>query len=160
MKTISLAIISLFLTSLVCAQTAKKVKITELEAYIKNSDHPLVISFWATWCAPCAEEMPWLQQAVQQHADKKVELVLVSLDLPKAFPGVINDFIKQKKIEATYFWLDETNADYFCPFVDPNWEGGIPATLFINNKTKYRKFFDRQLTDRQTGPAVKELVAE
>ena len=153
-------LVSLFVTAGLQAQSVKKLSITELDAYIKKSEHPLVVSFWATWCAPCVEEIPWLQEAVQQYQDKKVELVLVSLDMPKAFPKEVDDFVRVKKFQATVFWLNETNADYFCPFVDPKWEGGIPATLFINNKTKYRKFFDRQLTDRQTGPAVKALVAE
>ena len=29
-------------------QTVKKVKITEVEEYIKNSDHPIVLNCWAT----------------------------------------------------------------------------------------------------------------
>ncbi len=139
-------------------QTVRKMKATELEAYIRNSDHPLVMSFWATWCAPCVQEIPWLQQAVKKHADKKVEMVLVSLDLPKDYPATVTSFIKQKKLEATHIWLDETNADYFCPKIDSAWSGGIPATLFINNQTGYRKFFERQITDRQAEPEVRALM--
>jgi hypothetical protein len=69
------------------------------------------------------------------------------------------DFIKKKKFSASFFWLDESNADYFCPKVDPKWSGGIPATLLINKRTGYRKFFERQLTDRQVEPEIKLLVA-
>lgn len=141
-------------------QEVKKVKMTDLEAYIKNSDHPLVVSFWATWCAPCVEEIPWLQEAVEKHKKDGVELVLVSLDFASYYPAKISAFIKEKKFKATFYWLDETNADYFCPFIDPKWDGAIPVTLLVNNKTGYRKFVNRQLTDRQVEPEIKLLIAE
>lgn len=143
----------LLLTLLLSAQV-KKIKITDLEDYIRNSDHPLVISFWATWCSPCVEEIPYLQEGVAQFKDQKVELVLVSLDFPRDYPKNIDSFIKKKNFDATFYWLDESNADYFCPKIDPRWDGGIPANLFINNQTGYRRFFDRALTDRQVIPEI------
>jgi hypothetical protein len=84
--------------------------------------------------------------------------VLVSLDFGTYYPKKIVDFIKEKKFKATFFWLDETNADIFCPRIDPKWDGTIPVTLLINNKTGYRKFMNRQMTDRQVEPEVKKLV--
>jgi thiol-disulfide isomerase/thioredoxin len=148
----------LLLTSVLFCQEIKKVKITEVEDYIKKSDHPIVVSFWATWCGPCVEEIPWLQEAVEKFKDSKVELVLVSLDFATNYPKKITDFIKTKNFTATFFWLDETNADYFCPKMDARWDGAIPATLLVNNKTGYRKFFLRQITDRQAQPEIALLV--
>ncbi len=142
------------------AQTVKKVKIEELAEYIRKSDHPLVVNFWATWCAPCVEEIPYFQSEVKKYADRKVELLLVSLDFVEAYPKQVTAFIQKKKYEARFYWLNETNADHFCPQIDAKWSGSIPSTLFINNKTGYRKFFERQLTDRQMEVEVKALVGE
>jgi len=139
-------------------QTVKKVKITEVEEYIKNSDHPIVLNCWATWCAPCVEEIPYFMETVKKYSDQKVELVLMSLDFAKSYPAKILDLIKKKHFEATFFWLNETNADYFCPKVDPKWDGTLPSTLFINNKTGYRKFFGRPMTDRQIDLEVGRLT--
>ncbi|MBO9631922.1 MAG: TlpA family protein disulfide reductase [Chitinophagaceae bacterium] len=141
------------------SQSIRKVKIDELISYIDSSDHPLVISFWATWCAPCVEEIPWLQAGVEKFKNEKVELLLVSLDFDKEYPKGLKDFLQKKNFRASFFWLDESNADQFCPKVDEKWSGGIPATLFINKQTGYRKFFERQLTDRQVEPEIKWLVA-
>lgn len=140
-------------------QSVKKVKIDELISHIDSSEHPMVVSFWATWCAPCVEEIPWLQAGVEKYKSEKVELLLVSLDFENEYPKGLQAFIKKKNFAASFFWLDESNADYFCPKVDEKWSGGIPATLFVNKKTGYRKFFERQLTDRQVEPEIKLLIA-
>ena len=136
----------------VSAQVVKKVQIRELEDYIKSSDHPLVVSFWATWCAPCIEEIPYLQDEIKKY--DKVEFVLVSLDFRDSYPATLTSFIKKKNFQATFYWLNEINADMCCPKIDPKWDGSIPATLLVNNASSYRKFFDRQLTQPQV---VQEL---
>jgi thiol-disulfide isomerase/thioredoxin len=40
----------------------------------------LVCNFWATWCAPCREEMPILAEVRQNHASKGVEFVGIGID--------------------------------------------------------------------------------
>ena len=40
----------------------------------------LVINFWATWCAPCIEEMPDLQQVQTDYASRGVNVIGVAID--------------------------------------------------------------------------------
>jgi thiol-disulfide isomerase/thioredoxin len=143
----------------VAGQPVRKVKITDLEHTIAQSDHPLIIIFWATFCEPCNKEIPYFQKTVARYGDDKVELILVSLDLPDYYPARIANFAHSKGYTSRILWLDETNADYFCPRVDARWTGGIPCSLFINNKTHYRRFFDRQLTEPQVELEIRKLVA-
>lgn len=138
--------------------TIEKVKITDLENYIANSDHPLIVNFWATFCVPCNHEIPYFQTGVDKYKDQKVELILVSLDLPAYYPEKIADFAKKSDYRARILWLNETDADYFCPKVDQRWSGGIPASLFIDNATHYRRFFDRQLTEPQVDQEIKKML--
>ena len=155
-------IIALLLVSAAHAftQQVKKVSINEIEELIQKSDHPLIISFWATWCLPCVHEIPYFQETVKKYEDKNVELVLVSLDFRDSYPAAIESFIKKKNFHASFYWLNETNADQFCPKIDSRWDGSIPATLFVNNKTNYRKFYDRQLTPLQVEAEVRTQVKE
>jgi thiol-disulfide isomerase/thioredoxin len=139
--------------------TIQKIKVTDLESYITGSDHPLIVSFWATFCVPCNKEIPYFQSTVARYQDKGVELILVSLDLPDYYPARISGFAQKMGYTSRIMWLNETDADYFCPKVDPHWTGGIPSSLFIDNKTRYRRFFDRQLTEPQVDLEIKKMTA-
>lgn len=158
MKSILLAFLVLSSYSNSADQQLQGIKIEELNTYIKKADHPLIINFWATWCQPCIAEIPYLQQAAQQYKDSGLELIMVSLDFPEAFPKDITAFIKSKNLNGTFFWLDETNADHFCPVIDKAWQGGIPATLFLNTKNNYRKFFERKITPDELGTTLREML--
>ena len=50
---------------------------------------PLLINFWASWCAPCIAEMPSLQEAAEQLHPDGIDVLLISLDrggVKKALP--------------------------------------------------------------------------
>ena len=50
---------------------------------------PLLINFWASWCAPCIAEMPSLQMAAEQLHHDGIDVVLISVDrggVSKALP--------------------------------------------------------------------------
>ena len=67
-------------------------------------------------------------------------------------------YVKNRKFDAPMVWLDETNADYFCPKIDAKWSGAIPATLFINNKTGYRNFFEEQISHETLKLEIKAIL--
>jgi thiol-disulfide isomerase/thioredoxin len=139
-------LIFLLLTGL-CARPQKipSWKIKEVVNYFQQkNDSIYVINFWATFCVPCVAEMPYLQAITQQYQSKKVKLLLVSLDLANSYPSKIKVFAKRNHINSSLVWLNETDADYFCNVIDKNWGGSIPATLIVNTKTGYRKFYEQE----------------
>src|ERR1700761_913009 len=83
------------------------IKITELQDYLAKSDHPLIVSFWATFCAPCIKEIPYLQSTAARYQDQEVELILVSLDHADHFPSRIGDFAKKQGYTVKLLWLNE-----------------------------------------------------
>jgi thiol-disulfide isomerase/thioredoxin len=116
----------------------------------------MIITFWATYCVPCLKEIPYFQD---QAKSKKVELLLVSVDLQEAYPKQISSIAKKLKFTAPIKWLDETDADYFCPRVDSSWSGGLPSTLFINNSTGYRKFIEDEISKDEFEKQLQALLA-
>jgi thiol-disulfide isomerase/thioredoxin len=140
------------------SQAVKKIKITDLEKTIAESKTPLIVSFWASWCKPCLEEIPYFMEEAKLHKNDGLQLLLVSLDMKDAFPAQILNTVKKRKITVPVQWLDETNADYFCPKIDPKWSGAIPASLFINNKTGYHKFFEEQLSHEKLKSEIMAIL--
>lgn len=136
-------------------------KITDIEKYMNSGkDEVLVINFWATFCKPCVAEIPSFIEITNKYKDQHVKLLLVSLDLPSFYPKKVADFAKKQNWKADIVWLDETNADYFCPKVDQKWSGSIPATLIMNPKTGYRKFFEEEMEKEKFEAAVKEAIGK
>lgn len=149
MKRLIFTGILFFLFAIVKAQEIQKIRITDLEKIIAESKEPLIINMWATWCGPCVEELPYFLDEWKENKEKGLKLILVSLDFADAYPGKIEKFMSRRKIKPPVMWLNETNADYFCPKIDPRWSGAIPASLFINNETGYRSFHEGQMSHKQ-----------
>ena len=57
-----------------------------------------VVSFWATWCAPCQEELPRLSQLAQQYAAQGVRFVAISIDEPKD-RGKVAPYVTAQKLQ-------------------------------------------------------------
>jgi thiol-disulfide isomerase/thioredoxin len=146
MKKLLLIVAIFCVTGTVHAQHLPKWKIADLVKYMnQKSDTILVINFWATFCKPCVAEIPDFINVANKYKSKKVKLLLVSLDLPSFYPKKIATFAAKNNLKTNIAWLNETNADYFCPIIDSSWSGAIPATLIVNTKTGYKKFFEAEM---------------
>lgn len=159
MKKLSFILLFVTVSFFSFAQQIPKWKITDYEKYIADSkDEVLVINFWATFCKPCVAEIPSFISTTEKYKADKVKLMLVSLDLKSEYPAKIAAFAKKHQFNANIAWLNETNADYFCPKVDVKWSGSIPSTIFINTKTGYRFFYEGEMTAEEFEQELKKAV--
>ena len=157
-KTITLSVAFLLLFGAVVAQPIQKVKIADVLHIADTSTVPIVINFFATWCRPCVQELPWFEKNVPNFKEKNVKLLLVSLDYADDYPNTIAAFAKKHDINSQIVWLDESDPNFFCPKVDKRWEGTIPVSLMINNATHFHAFYDYQLPEGQLKMALDKLV--
>ena len=157
MKTFFIITLS-FISAAINAQEVKGVKVSELAKTINESKTPLIVNFWATFCVPCIQEMPYFQEMARQYKSQNVSLLFVSLDLREAYPTKVNEMAKKLNLTSPVVWLNETNADYFCPKIDTTWSGGMPSSLFVNNATGYHKFFEDQLSKEKLEKEIQEMI--
>lgn len=165
-KTVLLAIFSLLLLAAGAQVSSKNPKIPKwkmsdvVHSFSAKNDTTYIVNFWATFCKPCIAEIPDFLRLAEKYKSKKVKLLLVSLDLPSYYPEKIKAFAKKNNYNTNIAWLNETNADIFCPMIDPKWSGAIPATIIVNNKTGYRKFVEDQVKPEDFENWLKEATGE
>jgi len=115
-----------------------------LEATLNTvDDRTYIINFWATWCKPCIEELPYFEE-LQAKGGNGIKVILVSLDFPDKLESQLKPFIADKKIKSQVILLDDPHENEWIPKVDSSWTGAIPATL-IFNKSK-RVFYEKPFT--------------
>jgi thiol-disulfide isomerase/thioredoxin len=90
---------------------------------------PLLVTFWATWCEPCRDEYPMLNELAKQYAPQGLKVVGVSLDQD-------GDLILMRRFLARYkpifpnYRKKKGQEDAFVQAVLPGWNGSIPASVF------------------------------
>lgn len=101
----------------------------------KGNDSLYVVNFWATWCRPCIQELPYFQSASEKFSGKKVKFLFVSLNSLKELK-IVETFAINKKIKQQVLLLNAGNPNVWIDKVDSTWSGSIPATVMYKNGQK------------------------
>lgn len=157
MKCLLVFVFVLFTSCLATAQPIPAMSIDEVIKRTSSKDTTYIINFWATWCAPCVEELPVFNKLQKRFANMPIKVLLVSLDFKQDYPLKLNTFLQRKNILPEVVWLSDTNPNVFVPKVDNTWEGSIPATVVVRPGTGDKKFIEGQVTERQIIGIVDEM---
>ncbi|MFE0753410.1 TlpA family protein disulfide reductase [Inquilinus sp. NPDC058860] len=111
----------------------------------------VLLNIWATWCAPCREEMPSLDRLQAEMGGSDFQVVALSIDRGGLAP--VRAFFGEIGLTHLAVYLDPPSASTRALHV-----AGIPTTLLINGE-------GREI-GRATGPAewdspeIKALIRE
>ena len=118
------------------AQKTAVYKIDDLTKRIfNNSDTLYVVNFWATWCKPCVEELPYCDSLANQYKNQNVKFILVSQDA-KSRTLQVAQFMQKNNYSSEFFILSAGNPNVWIDKIEPNWSGTIPATILYKNGNK------------------------
>jgi len=121
-----------------------------------SSDTTFVINFWATWCAPCVEELPYFEELTRSSLGTPVKVILVSLDFRKQLVKRLLPFLDEHDIRSTVCVLDDPHANDWINKVDSGWSGAIPATLVFRGQR--REFREQSFTREELFQLVQSFT--
>ncbi len=106
--------------------TGQVVKLSELRG------RPVWVNFWATWCPPCAEEMPEMQKLYDQY--RHSGLALLGVDVQETETAV-----RLFTARGNFDWAFLLDAD--GKVVDRYMVGGLPSHFFIDESGVIRAIY-------------------
>jgi cytochrome c biogenesis protein CcmG/thiol:disulfide interchange protein DsbE len=115
-----------------------------------------MVNVWATWCAPCEQEMPVLQRMYERHSEAGFRLVAVSIDSP-GMEQEIRRFVQRFGLtfDVAYDAEGRIMRDYMTV--------GVPETFLIGRDGVIRRKNIGPFTDRDStamDALITKLLAE
>ncbi len=113
---------------------------------------PVFINFWASWCPPCQEEMPFIQQAYEKYKDKVIFLgvnVTAGDDKDKAVA-----FMKANDYEMPVLF------DYDADATKEYRANSIPTSFFVDKNGVIKEKSVGALTYSQLEAYLQEILGE
>ena len=108
-------------------------QIIDAQAYQKLIEQyhgkPLLVTFWATWCEPCRDEYPMLNELAKQYAPQGLKVVGVSMDDDGDLILMRRFLVRYKPVFPNYR-KKAGGEELFRQGVMPGWNGALPASFF------------------------------
>lgn len=103
----------------------------DYEWYFKNEDNktvnfaqsqekPVLVNYWATWCAPCIAEMPDLQKLYTDYKDE-VDFYFITSEEPK----VVRSFLEKENLNLPVYYFLSSPPDMLK-------SSSLPTTFLID----------------------------
>ncbi|HXN96607.1 MAG TPA: TlpA disulfide reductase family protein [Candidatus Acidoferrales bacterium] len=113
-------------------------ELIDAQAYQKlleqNRGKPLLVNFWATYCEPCRDEYPMLNELAKKYAPQGLKVVGVSMDDDGDLILMRRFLARYKPVFPNYRKKAGEDAEFrqFTQAILPSWNGSLPATFFYS----------------------------
>jgi len=98
---------------------------------LREEEQVLVVDLWATWCGPCIQSMPHLQEVAKAYEDKGVRVLGLSVDTERR--EAVNFFRRTPSLSYDVGWIGEEGWEEF--------DGqGIPAMFILDKDNRVVEF--------------------
>ena len=109
-----------------------------LEAVQAPGAEVVLVNFWATWCAPCLEELPDLLKLRRDYRDEGLRLILVSVDFASA-QAQMRERLAELGVDLETYRREGDDMALIQAF-DERWSGALPASFVYDGAGRLRHF--------------------
>ncbi|GAK39971.1 redoxin domain-containing protein [Paenibacillus urinalis] len=110
---------------------------------------PMVINFWGTWCEPCVDEMPALQEQWEKWKEQGVAFIGINVGEDKM---TVNNFVRQVGVDFPIMYDEKKIATSRFAV------GPMPSTFFVSKDGKISEIFEGQLNLDTLEYHIQQLV--
>ncbi len=118
----------------------------------------VLLNVWATWCAPCREEMPDLLKLRTALREKGFELVLLSADDIDLMNTKVRPMLKEFGVDFLTFIKNDDDDEAFINALDPDWEGALPTSFLYDSDGTLVEMMVGAKTSAQFEDAIMRLL--
>ena len=111
----------------------------------------LLVNFWATWCAPCREEIPELNELFKNNKD--VHLIAIAIDEI----GAVNKFLTETPINYESLISNDIKGVEISKSLG-NDRGVLPFTVLIKPNGKIQEVFFGKLNMETLNKHLKDTI--
>lgn len=117
----------------------------------------LLVDFWATWCAPCLEELPRLVKLEAKYRARGLRLVPVSCDEPEDEAKAL-EFLNKAGVAFPGYLKRVADDEKFIVSVDPKWSGALPALFLYDRSGRLVRSFVGEADLAEVERAIQKLL--
>ena len=116
---------------------------------------PVVVNFWATWCPPCLQEMPWFEELAKKYSGSGLTFLGLSTDIEgqTASPEKVVATVKRLGVTYPILLYDGSVKGKYGPV------HLLPETFYINRKGVIVEdvwgHTDKKMIERNIGEIVR-----
>ena len=124
----------------------------ELVSVADYAGKTILINFWATWCAPCREEMPMLMELQRRHGENGLQVVGIALDDADSVRSFVQTYGITYPILVGEADVFNTSAAY------GNQEGVLPYSVLIDRKGIVRWHYAGKIKHKDINKKLSDLL--
>ncbi|MDI6754744.1 MAG: TlpA disulfide reductase family protein [Thermodesulfobacteriota bacterium] len=116
----------------------------------------ILLDFWATWCPPCREEIPYFNELYSRYKKDGLEVIGVSLDRGSA--GEVQEFLDKLGVKYVNLMGNDEVLKIFNNIPGMGSIQGIPTTFLIDRQGQICHRFVGLTAKRVLEDAIKPLL--
>lgn len=114
----------------------------------------IVLNFWASWCPPCREEIPLLNELQARFDERDVQFVGVAVDRRES----IEAFLAEQPLAYPTLYGIGTAMEVQSRYGSDS--GALPYTVVIDRDGRIRHVFARQVHEGELEPVLNDLTED